>query len=195
MLPCSSSAIFSPISQSWFPQTPAAVRQGVMHVCACAELRAQPCFLGFHHQRASLTPLSPDRISHLFELLQQCPLTCEALQWLSSLFLSLKQFDLSVTLLLTTHSVLLQLNHLSRELIPLPALHCALSRLFIRVRIWGLGAAEGLVSQVDSQVATAAFDGESWGVQVSDGSPAGGQAHRLALVKKAPPLCSHRRWM
>lgn len=62
-------------------------------------------------------------------------------------------------------------------------------------RIWGLSAAEGLLSQVDSQIAAAAFDGEKWAGQVSDGSPAGRQAHRLALVKKAPPLCSHRRWM
>lgn len=62
-------------------------------------------------------------------------------------------------------------------------------------RIWGLSAVERLLSQVDSQVAAAAFDGERRAGRVSDGSPAGRQAHRLALVKKAPPLCSHRRWM
>lgn len=38
-------------------------------------------------------------------------------------------------------------------------------------------------------------DGENWAGQVLDRSPAGWQTHRLALIKKAPPLCSHRRWM
>lgn len=192
MLPCSSSVIFSPISQSWFPQTPAAVRRGVIRVCAWEH--SLVCFLGFHHQRALLTPLSPGRISRLFELLQPCPLTCEPLQTIIAVSVLKTVWPFCDTPASNPFSAS-PTNHLSGELISLPALHRALSRLFIRVRIWGLGAAEGLVSQVDSQVATAAFDGESWGVQVSDGSPAGGQAHRLALVKKAPPLCSHRRWM
>lgn len=72
---------------------------------------------------------------------------------------------------------------------------CPLCQPLHQGRIWGLGAVERLLSQVDSQIAAVAFDGEKWAGQVSDGSPAGRQAHRLALIKKAPLLCSHRRWM
>lgn len=50
--------------------------------------------------------------------------------------------------------------------------------------IWGLSTAEGLLSQADSQIAAAAFDGEKWADQVSDGSLADRQAHRLVLFKK-----------
>lgn len=107
-----------------------------MRVCRAESGRLSfSCVTVSHHQRAVLTP---DRLrqelSYQTVVLQRSALTSEHLSLLSSLFLTQKQFDLSLTLLVTTRLALVCLYpppHLPlpddllsvRALSPLSTLH------------------------------------------------------------------------